>query len=474
MRLATHQFWRLSLGVCLCSLLSSDFGGSAMSGARPAVADAPGGVPKAPEDARLLKPQHLKYLGAFTLPPELMWGGDGLTLRPDGDPSGHDDFPGSLFVVAGKAKIESSCAPSQRVPRVAEVSIPTPVAGVAAVEALPQAKIIQAPAEATGGLVCSVDWGVAGSTDIRGIQYTSGRLVMHLQRKYNPVKDLPSVIVCNADPIGSNCRGIWHVGPSSNRNKETKSAQIAGDFVTAPQAWADQYTNGLTIASGKGSEGGGAKGRSQGPAIIFFDPFTDPPPQPLGILPNYKSVLYYPGAGWRNDGETPCGGDWKKIVGSPPMKEYTGGSDWFGQVWIDYRGLAGIISFGRRSIGRFRYRDGCTEPPACNPKATGFGDGNPCDCNESRGWHGEPYVYSALYYDPEELGRSARGKTDPWKIQPYANDQTFADHWYDTCFKDNFGADWDRRNGLVYVGQVAAQGWRVIHVYRITPDGRQD
>ena len=93
----------------------------------------------------LVHSEDIQYMGAFRLPGDdtppktFAYGGNAMTFNPDGDPSGSDAYPGSLFVM-GHDRIAYGDLPNGN--QVAEIAIPEPVIS-ANVEDLPYATVIQ-------------------------------------------------------------------------------------------------------------------------------------------------------------------------------------------------------------------------------------------------------------------------------------------------------------------------------------------
>jgi hypothetical protein len=172
---------------------------------------------------------------------------------------------------------------------------------------------------------------------------------------------------------------------------------------TVPQWYADQYLGGRTLVTGRargtpvdGAEPVSTLGGSQGPTLFAFRAWnSDTPTGDLDALP----VLYYhvafPGCAGPNVGST----------AECDYPDYTMCDDWTGGAFVDDGTRRAILLLGYKGLG-----DNCyDEPPTV------------CDdpCFASHGYHCYPYERQVIFYDVDELGRSALGQQDPWDVLPY-------------------------------------------------------
>jgi len=80
--------------------------------------------------------------------------------------------------------------------------------------------------------------------------------------------------------------------------------------------------------------------------------------------------------------------------------------DWSGGVFADNGTRRAIMLLGYKGLGSNCY----DEPPVeC---------GDPC--SQSHGYHCQPYERQVIFYDVQQLARTALGQQDPWVVLPYA------------------------------------------------------
>jgi hypothetical protein len=430
-----------------------------------------------------VSPSDLEYLGAFRLPRDgtrpltFEYGGNAMTFRPGGDPSGGaDGFPGSLFVT-GHDRMPYGELPDGG--RVAEVKIPAPVVS-RDLEALPEAGLLQGLTEVTGGLFTGID-----EIPRLGMQYLdrpeTGPLV-HLAwgEHLPPPPYRPTHAWFSPDLSNPRPRGAWFLGALS-------PYAVNGYMLEIPAAWADANVSGRVLGTGRYRDGGLA---GMGPALFAYRPWLDAagtPPAPGATLPVSTLLLY--ASTLDTERVERC------LVGTQHA------DTWEGAAWLTTAsGRSAVLFAGTKGIGdRFWYGflhpagpdlpcvagDFVNEYTTCR-KA----DGTPCPTSEmvecadhtsSRGWWSSRFTGRLVFYDPADLARVAAGSMEPWAPQPYAfldvdpylylnpSHVDLADIGPGVQQRFRLGdVTFDRRNGLLYLLELYADEARpVVHVFRV-------
>lgn len=213
-------------------------------------------------------------------------------------------------------------------------------------------------------------------------------------------------------------RGLYKVGPYGDPvfgQKRTSNYLFA-----IPREWADAHVGGKRLGAGKGN-GAGNAGNSHGPPIyaVGTEPDAD------GVLPAVALVHYPPNGGhfpW-----SPC-------------------DVWEGAVWV--RGA--VLIAGRRGLGEKCYGT----PAECNN-----------GCEGGKGYHCDPYGVDMLFYDEDDLARSARGEVQPHEVMPYET-ANFTPLFEATCHKRLGGMAYDERRSRLYLVQQNGESG-VVHVWDI-------
>lgn len=198
-----------------------------------------------------INPDQIQYLGAFRGPEtnedEWQYMNGAITYYPDGDGSSTDYYPGSLYIVGNRSA-------GSRSP-IMEISIPEPV-NSKNINELNQAQALQPFTKVDTGLDDEV---------IRGLSYisTSDRFYFG-QGKGSYWDDArPSVGSFVPDMSNPQTQGTWHLGGMGETGVNYFAIEpgalddklSAGDhgrtMFEIPQAWADQYTGGKTLLTGR-------------------------------------------------------------------------------------------------------------------------------------------------------------------------------------------------------------------------------
>ncbi|MGA1792120.1 MAG: DNRLRE domain-containing protein, partial [bacterium] len=336
--------------------------------------------PESPElPGNLLSPSDLVYLGAFRLPdrePDANdaesweYGGEALAYRPDGDPGGEaDGYPGSLFGTGNGLWNY-----------VSEISIPAPSLS-RNLEDLNVAATIQDFHDVRGGI-----FEVWTEMPRIGMEYlpaqgdqTSPKLYLAFGQHLHGEDLLPTHGWCEVDLSSPNTAGGWYIGNESLYN-------TTGYLFTIPQAWADVYTGGATLAVGRYRDGGLS---GTGPSLYAYAPWLDGnPPDPNTHLNASKLLLY---SSHLNDPT-----DFR-------MDDYRDPDEWEGGAWITAGDKTAVVFTGTKATGPYWWYgfyspagDGMpcvhtvgdiycfnTDGTECAPELTGDCAGHVV---ESRGW----------------------------------------------------------------------------------------
>lgn len=400
-------------------------------------------VMPAPPSGAVIMPDDLVYLGAFRLPDDPNWeySGHGLTYYPGGDPDGPDDgFPGSLYGVGHDQTL-----------MVSEISIPEPVISKN-LDDLNTAETLQPFADITGGAI---------TEDLAlprlGIEYeqTSGLLHFtwgqHIQA-FEPSHGWASLNL--SDPQTA---GTWVFDGFSN--------YVTNDYIfEIPREWADVYTPGQYLATGRAREGPWA---GDGPGLFAYAPWQDGnPPAEGATLSTMTPLLLY---GRQGDGNP-------EIVGDDSTS-FNGGLNadhWWGGAWLSAGDRSAVIFVGTKALGDewYGYANGVVSPQGC-------AETNSCPevpewPYDDRGYWAEDYQAQMIFYDPTDLAAVANGEMETWGPQPYAtlvlDEFMFAPELDFANYKRDIvgAATFDRQHGLLFVFERLADGYKsVIHVWRV-------
>ena len=394
---------------------------------------------QAPLHERMLTPGNFLYLGGFRPPhfdrnqAAFSLGGWGITLRPDGDPSGApDSCPGSLYIVGSQAK-----------QLVAEISIPEPyISGKRIIDELPVAEILQQFGDITGGIREQLTAGSSEPFQIGGMQFVGNRLHWTIYKYYN-VETHDYFSHGTSSPFTSRPfpEGLWHLGPVGTGQSVWHSYKHAGYIFEIPDAAAKNWFGGRNLISGL-QIATGLNIASHGPAMYAYSlpAHGTAHGTSLDAVPLVVSDIDRPAPGFH------------------PADRWTGGA------WLTLGNKHAVIIAGRKSLGPVYY-----------------GDARPQDCTPDKGFHGTPYEAQILFYSPEMLAHAARQSVDPYQVTPWLqwNQDTpggdFSQYLFPSCNQHIGGVTYDRKNSLLYVCQIDAGATRdfeyeflpVIHVFRI-------
>lgn len=483
-----HPRFMPSILILFATLLACNFGqappqGGPDSSTAPTAESPPVGA--LPSSGDVVDPAGIEYLGAFRLPggenpPQTFaYGGNAMTFNPDGDPSGGaDGYPGSLFVM-GHDRIAYGDLPDGD--QVAEVNIPAPVDS-RNIEDLSMAEFVQDFADVTAGHFTELE-----EIPKVGMQYLNHPMTgpkihiawgQHLQPQ-----DIPSHGWFSPTLSDPDFQGTWFIG-------ERDLYSVNGYIFEIPADWADTYTHGWYLATGRMRDGGQG---GMGPTIFAYRPWLDDgSPSPPGTRLEETTLLLYENAY-----------NTEEIVRS--MNSYQHPDAWEGGAWITTASSKSAILFAGTKSNGTKYWYGYIHPDgpqfACvDAEVTDFptcrnADGSICpqedfsgccdasagSCVSNRGWWTTRFDAEFILYDSADLARVAAGQLESWEPQPYAtidiDEHLVLDPpewdlvelgWGDQRRARVGDISFDRTNGLLYVLELYADGAKpIVHVWSL-------
>ncbi len=425
----------------------------------------------------LIQPDDLRYLGAFSLPPDpagaddrhtWAYSGAGLAYWPEGDPNGADDgFPGSLYATGHDVWND-----------VAEISIPAPSLS-REVEALPSASTLQGFSDVRGGLFDAlIEIPRVGLAVLppQGSQ-ESGKLYQAWGQHFHDeaATIIPSHAWSELDLTHPDTQGAWWVGDESLYS-------VNGYLFEIPATVADPYLDGARLATGRFRDGGWS---GKGPSLFAIAPWQEGDPLPAGTHVPAQTLLRY--VNTRGDD-----------LAEGQLDNYHHSDEWEGGAWLTSGDASAVIFVGVKGSGHLWYGypspagDGAPCPAVeITDMVTCYApDGEPCtageigDCQgydrEARGWWSSRFDAQILFYDPAHLLAVARGQLAADTPQPYAvldlDENLFV---YDTVEGPMLGfgdqrryrlgeTAYDRERGILYIVERFVEEARpVIHVWRV-------
>ena len=399
-------------------------------------------------------PEDLIYQGAFRLPEasggsDWDYSGHGLTFYPGGDPNNPDDgFPGSLYGVGHDQQLQ-----------VSEISIPAPVISKN-LDDLNTAVTLQEFSDLTDRMFdrealalprMGIEYLPAqGSQATDKLHFTYGQ---HIQ-DFEPSHGWSELDLSKPQAVGP-----WVFGTYSNYTTNDYLFEIPAD-------WADAYTPGMYLGSGRFREGVWS---GRGPAIYAYAPWVDGnPPGRNAELTTIKPLLLY---GIQEPGIPDIVSD-----DSMQMNGYQESDHWLGAAWLSAGDKSALIFTGTKAMGQswYGFANGVVWDYAC-------ADVTPSTCPEypewpydDRGFWAEDYQAQLLFFNTNDLAAVAQGQMETYDPQPYASlDLTpylydpqlnHADYKRDLITAPAF----DRENGILYVIERLADEYKsVIHTWKI-------
>lgn len=409
-------------------------------------------VPLPPPSGAVILPENLVYQGAFRLPDEAggsSWdySGTALAFYPGGDPNGSEDgFPGSLFAAGSDITFE-----------VAEINIPQPV-NSRNLDDLPTAGVLQPLQDISSG---TIDPG-AYELPRLGLEYlsaqgdqTSGKLYFSVGHHFQEFE--LSHGWREVDLTDANVAGLWGFDGYCNYTSNDYIFEI-------PKEWADLYTPGQYLATGRAREGPWS---GNGPALFAYGPWNDGnPPTEGSSLSSITPLLLY---GIQEP-------DLPQIVTDETMSidNRFNCDHWLGAAWLSAGENAAVIFAGTKALHRcwYGFANGvewdydCVETNSC-PEVPEW----PYD---DRGFWAEEYIAQIIFFDPADLAAVVSGTLETWEPQPYAT-LDVTEYMFNPAIspadykRDILGAAaFDRTNGFLYIVERLADGYKsVIHVWKV-------
>ena len=349
----------------------------------------------------MFNPPALKYVGAFTLPEDFAYGGDGLTynLNGDGGQSGSgsaDGYPGSLFITDLNIPEQEYCA---------EVGIPAPVISAAHnIDELNVTTIIQNPVNIRPESIATWDYVDLWRSSIEYIPQEN-RLYSAWGIYYTVTEDKhASISFCDANDLeGSTKYGAWYVGDATQPPLDRKLSDYLFEL---PQSWADINSFGRALVNGRYREGGLS---GLGPTLYATSLIgSDTPPSPNSVLP-FTTLLEYGPVAESDNYNFPNAID-----------DYNHSDLWRDADWVSANGKSAVMIIGDKAHGdnwygyqgeHLRFNWIVCDLPIPEFEAT--------DPN-GKGWQAHNYIPMAIFYNPDDLASVANGSIASYTPQPYA------------------------------------------------------
>lgn len=386
-----------------------------------------------------------------------------MAYYPEGDLGGSSDgYPGSLFITGTGAHNY-----------VAEVSIPIPLNSAPKnVDSLNTAGFIsQTPTllgrfyDVRAGLFNNLMEGTRVGMEYlprKGIQ-TSGKLYFawgqHFQEEGSSAIS-PSHMWCETNLSAPETAGAWWVG--------NQSLYSVNDYMfSAPQAWADAYTGGRSLLTGRYRDGGWS---GQGPSLFAIGPWLQTeagrtsPVNRTRLSEN--TLLKYETSYTTNAyGEH---GDFNPSAKT--MTNYQHADDWIGGAWLESEGKSAVIFVGTKGTGAHCWYGNHVVLHYCT------------SCNPEQGWWSDTFAAQIIFYNPSDLTNVVEGRTESYTPQPYAtmtiDNRLFSQrHMIDPAFeaipltqqKDHVGSvAYDKARNLLYISESFGDGEKpLIHVWHV-------
>lgn len=398
----------------------------------------------------LIQPSDLTYLGAFRLPGpsgDSNWGYSGyaMTYYPDGDASGTDNYPGSLFAVG-----------HDHHQLVSEISIPIPV-NSKNINDLNTATTLQPFADITGGMYGYLEIPRAGLEYLpaQGSQ-TSGKLYFAWGQHFE-FERTPSHGWSELDLSNPQTQGRWHIDGYTNYATDDYIFEI-------PSGWANTYAPGQLLATGRFRDGHWS---GRGPALFAYGPWNAGNPPADGATLDVTPLLLY---GVQDSGAIEIRSD-----ESMSMNNFKEPDEWSGGAWLTAGDKSSVMFVGTKATGDawYGFSNGVVYPISGDPDEV-YPE-TPEWPYDDRGWWSEDIEVQIIFYDPAELGAVAKGQMESYEPQPYAV-MNIDDYLFDPGFDYERGkryivgaAAFDRENGYLYIVERLADedDKSIIHVWKV-------
>ncbi len=392
-----------------------------------------------------INPAGFQYLGAILTNENFSYGCEALDYRIDGDSLGPmDGFPGSLFITNVNQPENGF---------VGEINIPVPVISLTKdINELNETTILQDPVNIRPDNINNWSYVDIWRTGLEYIPSTS-RLYSSWSYHFTVSGEKNATIsFCGAQNLGSSVKyGAWFIGsPDSLPNDAMNNDYL----FSIPIQWADSFTNGRTLVTGRCRDGGLS---GLGPTMYAFQPIlTFPPPAPNTILPfttllEYGSVVGTDGYNFPNS-----------ITG------YRLCDSWREALWISVEDQNSVMCVGIKALGfhwygyhgeRMRQEWIIADVP--------YPDFFETDPND-KGWRAHNYQPMAIFYKPEDLAKVATGVLQSYEPQPYSALRFNKSIFWGTM-QEIVSAAYDAQNNFLYVAELCPNldGRVLIHVWKV-------
>ncbi len=426
------------------------------------------------EPITLVQPDDFTYLGAFRLPgaddrPQTFaYGGNAMTFNPDN---------GSLFITGHDRMPWGELSDGTQV---AEVTVPAPT-NARDIEALPFAAFLQDFHDVAVGHFVDLD--EIPRVGLGYLNHSATGPLIHLAwgQHMPPEVPPPTHGWFSTDLAKPNSQGEWYLG-SQDFNS------VNGYLFSIPAAWADAYTQGRYLATGRFRDGGWG---GMGPSLFAYTPWLAD-----GMAPTHGSTLAATVLlRYESSTQTP------NIERA--LANYQHADEWEGGAWLTTAsGKMAVLFAGTKGTGdkywygfihphdpQFPCIDSHADFTACR-----LANGLPCppedmtgcceegvNCISGRGWWSARFNAQFMLYDPAQLAQVATGSLEPWQPQPYAILDLDEHLYLNPPEWDAATLGWgeqrryrigdvafDSMNGLLYVLELYADGARpIVHVWQI-------
>jgi hypothetical protein len=260
---------------------------------------------------------------------------------------------------------------------------------------------------------------------------------------------------------------------------------VNGYLCEIPEEWADRYTGGRYLATGRFRDGGWS---GMGPALFAYTPWTGTGTPALPGKLTEVTLLRY-----RTSEESP------EITDA--MEGYQHPDEWEGGAFLTTDdGRDAVIFAGTKGTGD-RYWYGWVNPKqperpcpemeyadeytVCRTR-----DGTACPVdeitgceghNDYRGWWSSSFEAEIIFYDPTDLAAVAAGEMESWQPQPYdvLSIDEYLYHNPDGVETEMLGEGqqrrfrigditYDREHQILYILELFADGAKpVVHAWKV-------
>ena len=237
-----------------------------------------------------------------------------------------------------------------------------------------------------------------------------------------------------------------------------------------PAEWADAYTPGQYLATGRCREGPWAGG---GPGLFAYGPWNDGSPPARGAtLSSLTPLLLY--------GTQFPGDPYIAYDSTQEVAEYQDSDRWRGGAWLTSASGSAVVLSGTKALGSswYGFANGTVWPYDCAEPNTPPCPDYPDFPYDNRGFWATDFQARLMFFSPDDLAGVAAGGSATWSPQPYAV-LDLSPYLFDPAYtpedlmrykRDFVGAmAFDRANGLLYLIETVVEedGRSLVHVFRV-------